>query len=190
MHQRHTGIALQAVVAQVHVTRIVTGSHGASATSQHIQVIHIIAMRRHNRMVAIFNQYQIAVDESQGIVAGSRGVVQPLERISLGFVDPVVINFVEVHFKRGVVHIMLVRRIARPISARRIDLAEQEFIGRKFRANNVDDLPSAITPATNFFAAIRWRDNPGCKRREEGVRQSANSQLLIAEISNSVRLGR
>src|SRR5580658_8969082 len=112
VNQRHAGIALQATLAEMHVARIVASGHGTSAAGEHIEVINIVPMSCNNGMVAILDQYYIAIDESQGVVARSRGVVQSLECISLRFADPVVVRFVEVHFKRGVVSVMFVRGIA------------------------------------------------------------------------------
>jgi hypothetical protein len=129
-------------------------------------------------MVAISDEHQIAIDESQGVVARSRGVVQALECISFGFADPVVVGFVEVHLEGRIVDVMLVGRIARPISAGRINLADQELIGGKLRTNDIDNLTSAVSAAANLLAAIRWsydsRTEPG-GRGSSAVREFAGS---------------
>jgi hypothetical protein len=94
------------------IARIIAGRHGTRAASKHIEVIHVISMCGDDWMVAISDEHQIAIDESQGVVARSRGVVQALECISFGFADPVVVGFVEVHLEGRIVDVMLVGRIA------------------------------------------------------------------------------
>ena len=47
--------------------------------------------------------------------------------------NPVIVDFVEVDFSGRIVYVVLVRRIARPVSARRIDLDDHELVGREMR---------------------------------------------------------
>src|SRR6516225_8531224 len=59
--QWNTRIALQGVAAQVCIPRIIAGGHRAGAPRENVEVIHVVSMRRDNRVVSVSNQHQIAV---------------------------------------------------------------------------------------------------------------------------------
>ena len=61
--------------------------------------------------------------------------------------NPVIVDFVQIHFRGRIVSIVLMRRIARPVSTWRINLDHHQFVGRKRRGNHVDDLPRGVPSA-------------------------------------------
>ena len=75
---------------------------------------------------------------------------------------------------------MLMRRITRPISARRVDLDHHKLVGRKGRTHEVDNLarsvPAAAQTTDNVVGVIKWGD----KVSSEGTRHSAISQAISA----------
>ena len=82
-------------------------------------------MGRDDGMVAILNEHQISIYHSQSIVAGATCVIQALKCVTLGLACSVVIGFVEIRFTWGIVNVVLVGRITRPISTWRVNLADQ-----------------------------------------------------------------
>src|SRR5207247_2105603 len=81
--------------------------------------------------------------------------------------------------------IVFVRWITRPVSARRIDLADEEPIGGKCRRHDVDDLPGRVATAPDFEAAIdRANDARGQRlaRRRSTIRNLARFDGFDAEL--------
>src|ERR1700693_4044369 len=68
--------------------------------------------------------------------------------------DPVVVNFIQIHFSRWVVYIMFMRRITRPVSSRRVYLDDHQLIGGEIRPDNIYNLTRSIAPSTQTAGHI------------------------------------
>ena len=91
---------------------------------------------------------------------------------------PVVVHLFKLDFARRPVHIVLVRRVTRPVTRGRVDLADQQAIGRKRRRHDVDDLARCVTAAADFESTglgsdDAWRQaHPGGSAAVGELRQS------------------
>src|SRR6202789_1798845 len=83
-----------------------------------------------------------------------------LECKALRLVYPVVINLIQINFSRRIVHVVLVRGITRPISARSIDLDRHQPIGGKCWTHDIDNLPRRIAPASQTADHVIRSDQP------------------------------
>lgn len=88
-----------------------------------------------------------------------------LESETLGLPNSVVVNFVQVNFRRRIVHVMLVRRIAGPIPARRVNLNYHQLISRKCRADDIYDLARCVSATTQAAHHVCRGDEFWLKRR-------------------------
>ena len=89
---------------------------------QRVQVVDVVAVRGDDRVVALRDQDQFAVAHREGLVDAAVGGVDLLDRVAFGTVDPVVVDLFEVDLAGRIVDIVLVRRIAGPVAAGRVDL--------------------------------------------------------------------
>src|SRR5262245_13461002 len=84
--------------------------------------------------------------------------IHSLNGITLGTVDPVIIDFFQIHFARGIMHVMLVGRVARPVPAGCIDLAHEQAMRLESGLDNMVDLARCVTASADFYSNIRRRD--------------------------------
>ncbi len=81
-----------------------------------------------------------------------------LERKSFRLLNPVVVDLIQIHFLRGIVHIVFMRGVAGPVPTGSVDLDRDQFICRKVRADDIDDLPGSVSAATQTADDINRRD--------------------------------
>jgi len=104
---------------------IVRGSHRTGAAGERVKVINIVAMRGHNRVIAFGNQYQFTVAYSESLVNASVRRINSLYRITFGSINLVIVDLFKIYLVRWPMNIVLVRWVARPVSARRVDLNQK-----------------------------------------------------------------
>ena len=114
--------------------------HGTRRSREEIQVINVISRSSHHWMVTAADEDGIPVSGFDSALGRVLPRVKMLEGEGLGLVHAVVVDLVEIDFARWIVHIMLMGRITRPVSAGGIDLDHDEFVRRKGRRDDVDDL--------------------------------------------------
>ena len=101
----------------------------------------------------------VAILRSNGDVAREIGRVEALERETfLGAIDAVVVDFVEVHFRGGIVDVVFVGREAGPVAAGSVDLDDDEFVGWEVRTDDVHDLAGSVSTATEAANNVFWSD--------------------------------
>jgi len=125
---------------------------------QKIQVIHVIAGSGNHRVESAMHQDCVTISRLQHLIAAVFSGIQMLNREAFRLLNSVVIDFIQINFARRIVHVMLVRRIARPVPSRRINLNYHELISRKRRSDNVYDLARSVpaTPQAAYY--LRWSD--------------------------------
>ena len=111
------------------VTRILRIGKGPPATGDEVQVVDIVARTGDDRMITVANQDHVTVACRYDKVATLIGRIQALMRERRRVIGAVVIDFVEVGFVGRMVHIVFVRRVARPVAAGRIDLDRDQVLG-------------------------------------------------------------
>src|SRR5262245_57612200 len=114
-------------------------------------------MRCNKRVIAVAHGHDVAVRDLYRFVAPAG--VHALESVAGAVAEAEVVHLVEVYLPRWIVGVVLVRRIARPVAARRVDLAQQQAIRRKLRPDDVDDLARGIAAAADLEAAVAWPDD-------------------------------
>ena len=117
-------------------------------------------MRGHHRMVSLWNEHQLPVAHRHRLVDAPVRGVHLLHRESLRPLDPVVVNLFEIHLIRRVVHVVLVRRIARPVACRRKYLHHHQPLRQKSGRQHGVDLPRRVSTAANLDPHVRWRHQP------------------------------
>src|SRR5262245_10444265 len=109
------------------------------------------------RVIAVAHRHHIAVRHPYRLVAPAG--VHALEPVAGALAEAEVVHLVEVHLPRWIVDVVLVRRIARPVAARRVDLAQQQTICRELRPDDVDDRARGIAAAADLEAAVARPDD-------------------------------
>ena len=94
----------------------------AGSPSQKIQVVHVVPWSGNHRMVPAVYQNRIAISRPYGASINVFVGIEVLKSKPFRPGGAIVINFVLVHFFGWIVSVMLVRRVARPVSTRRINL--------------------------------------------------------------------
>src|SRR4026208_1499339 len=107
-------------------------------------------MRGHDRVVAFGNQHQLTLTHSERPSDESIRRVNSLNRISLWRIHFVVVELFEIHFPGRAVYVMLVWRIAGPVSTWRVDLDEHQALRLEFRFQDVIDLTCRVCPAPDL----------------------------------------
>src|SRR3546814_3497912 len=86
-------------------------------------------MRRCDRVIAARHHHHLAVAYGDRLVEIARVGIDALEGEPLWGIEPVVIGLLERGFLTRHIAVVLVRRIARPIPARRDDLDDKQAVG-------------------------------------------------------------
>src|SRR5579864_4889180 len=108
------------------VRRIVPELPFAARPRHHVQIIRFVAVRNDDRMVAARDHHDVAILDGERFVERAVVGVDALERESLRRPQPAVIRLLQRAFPRQVLGIVLVRRIARRVAARRANLDHQQ----------------------------------------------------------------
>jgi hypothetical protein len=90
-------------------------------------------------------------------------IIKVLKGEAFRMVNPIVVNLVQVNFLRGIVDIVLVGRVARPVSARSVDLHSDQAVGRKLWPDYVNDLARSVLTSPQTADDIPRSDELGLK---------------------------
>ena len=98
-----------------------------------------------NRMVPTADQNRIPVTCLDGLTRCILVRIEILKSETVRPRDPVIIDLIQVHLVRRVVSVMLVRRVARPVPARRLDLKRDQLVCRKRRRQHINNLSRNVS---------------------------------------------
>src|SRR5258708_17346496 len=129
-HERQSRISVCPGGFQPYVIGIFGNGQGPGSSGEEIEVVDIVAGTRNDGMKTGSHEDRIAILRADGDVASKVGRVETLEcKAFFRAVDPVVVDFVEVDFGRGIVDVVFVGREAGPVAARSVDLDDDESVG-------------------------------------------------------------
>ena len=114
--------------------------HRAGRSCEEIQVVDVVPRSSDNGVVAAADEDCIPVSGFHGSLGCMLARIKMLKSEGLGLVHAVVIDLVEIDFPWRVVHVMLMGRVTRPVSARGVYLDHDEFVSREGRWDDIDDL--------------------------------------------------
>src|SRR5271154_3797918 len=77
---------------------------------------------------------------------------------SFRLADAIVINLIQIYFAGRIVHVVLVRRIARPIAAGRINFNDHQLIRWEGGRDDINDLARSISAAAQAAGYVAWRN--------------------------------
>jgi hypothetical protein len=175
-NHRHPRVRKGPRRSQVGVARIVGGRHRPRASRKRVEIVGIVPVGRDKRMIAVADDHQIAIGDRENAIRPSIGGVEALDAIPGGIGESVVIGLFEIGLNRRIVAIVFMRRIARPVSARCENLADEQPVRGRRGRQDVDDLSGRIAAAA-YLECV-------------GERQSAISVVCSARNSNLVFGGR
>src|SRR5260370_5569511 len=106
-------------------------------------------------------QYRVTIFGTDRNVLCAVRRIQPLQGQSfVWMVDAVIVAFVEVHLLRRIMHVVLVRRIAGPVTTWRVHLDHHQFVRGEVGTNDVHDLaggiPSAAQTGDNIVGSYQF----------------------------------
>ena len=139
------------------VVRVVGGGHRPPAAGQHVQIIGVVSVGGHERVIAAAHRDDVAVRDADRCIAPLS--IDAMEAVTVRVAVAEIVDLVEIGLARRIVDVVLVRRIAGPVAARREHLAHQQTVGRKGRRHDVDDLAGGVAAAANLLAAIARLDD-------------------------------
>src|SRR5690606_36772095 len=122
--QRQAQPAFPALPVTAHPREVglVASLPGGMLAGQEVQVVAVVAGRHGDRVVAAPDQHRVAVTHDDHVVELPGVVVKALQREAALWRDPVVVDLVQVHLHTRDVLVVPVRRVARPVARRRVDL--------------------------------------------------------------------
>ena len=112
----------------------------------HIEIEKIVAVRRPDGMIAPRHQHDVPVRDCQSLVERAVVGIDALEGEALRRLQAVIVCLLEIRFVGQRVPVVLVRRIARPVAARRDDFDDQQALGLGVLGQDVADM-RAFVPA-------------------------------------------
>src|SRR5215213_1426529 len=123
-------ISLRPLLEQPLVVGVVLDLPLSNGTGHDVEVVEVVARRRSDHVVTLRHQHHIPVVERQGLVERAVFGIDPLQRETLLRPEPVIVGLLKVPLARGIVLVVLVRRIARPVAVRGQDLDHQKPLRR------------------------------------------------------------
>ena len=99
--QRHARVLLPPGLPHPGVVRVVGSRHRARRTGQGVQVVDVVAVRGHHRVVALGHQHQFAVAHRERLVEPAVRRVDFLDGVAFRAVDAVVVDLFEVRLRRA-----------------------------------------------------------------------------------------
>src|SRR5665213_204610 len=146
------------------VTRIKCRCHLPTMAGHDPQVVEGIARRSDDRVVARLDDGNVPVTHHEYVVGWiPLAVVPELHAEAAGRIELEVVDLFELNFVRGIVLVMLVRRIGRPV-ARRVDrLTDDEPSGRVLGPKNRAHLPRPVTVTDLRYSVVSWPDDAGSR---------------------------
>ena len=137
--------------------RVLRDCQRSRSACQEIEVIDIVARTSRHRMKSGTNENGVAVYGAKGDIARFIWRIQSLQRESFfGVIDPVIIDFIEINLSWRSMYVVFVRWVTRPVSSRSVHLNDHQFVSRRVRANDLDNLARSISTATEADGNIFW----------------------------------
>ena len=99
------------------VGRVVVEVPNAFRACHDIEVIGFVSVRHDDRMVTPRHEDDVAILDGHGFVKVARVAVDALENKALRRIDAMIVGFLELTLDGDIVDVMIVRRIARGVSA-------------------------------------------------------------------------
>jgi hypothetical protein len=114
-------------------------------------------------MVPVSDEHSISVPNLQRQISRGGRIIKVLKGEAFRMVNPVIVNLVQVNFLWGIMDIMLMGGVARPVSARSVDLHGDQAVGRKLWPDDVNDLARSVLASPQTADDIPWSDELGLK---------------------------
>src|SRR5690606_7055674 len=142
------------------VRRIVREQPLALRTGHDIQVVQLVAVRRSDRMVATRHEHDVAILHRQGFIQRAIVGIDALESEALRRIQAMVVSLLERSFLPGHRRVVLVRRIARPVTGRRDHLDDEKTFGGLRVRKDVAHEARVAAFAAHLVAHLRGFDQP------------------------------
>src|SRR5215207_11475723 len=113
----------------------------AHGPGHHVEVVQLVARRGRDHVVAPRHQHDVAVVKRQRLVERTILGVDPLQGEAPFRLYPVVVGLLQVPLARWVLRIVLVGRVARPVTLRGYDLDHQQPLRRTVLHQDRMDAP-------------------------------------------------
>src|SRR5215218_4811962 len=120
----------------------------AHRSCHHVEVVEVVTRGRRDHVVALRDEHHITVAKRQRLVERAVFGIDPLQREALFRLDAMVVRLLQIPLARGVFRVVLVWRIARPVSVRGDDLDDKKPLGRLVLHEDVGDLALHVTSTT------------------------------------------
>src|SRR6266852_6972742 len=143
--------------------RIFRDRHGPRSSGQEVQVVDIVPWTSHHRVVSLSYQHGISITNFQSQISRGSRIIEVLKSKAPRISDSVVVNFIQINFGWRVVDIMFMRGIARPVSARSIDLHHNQTVCWKIGTDNIDNLARGVLTTAQAAGNIFWSNELGFK---------------------------
>src|SRR5690554_73548 len=160
------------------VVRIVAEQPAPLRPRHDVEVVQVVAVGGADRVVAARHQHRVAVADGDGLVERAVAGVDALERKALRRADAVVVGFLQRGFLAGHGGVVLVRRVAGPVPARRHHLHHQQAVGRLGLGQDVAHVARIGAGAANLARHPAGVDHP--RRLVPPARRGADRKLGVA----------
>ena len=159
--------------------------------SHHVEVVQVVAVRRHHRVIAARHHHDVVVLHRAGLVQAAVVGVDALEGEALRRVQPVVVGLFELRLGGRRLGVVLVRRIARRMAGGRDDLDHQQVRrGRVVVRQDVADI-ARVRTLTAHAAAHRCRVDHAHMARRGVARRAAQRHFGVHRgLHDDVHAGR
>src|SRR5262249_15934878 len=118
---------------------------------------NIASGTRDHRVISTMYKNSVSVACSHNLLMVLLTPIQILQSKS-SWLNSVIINFIQIYLVGWIVHVVLMRRIAGPVSTRRIDLEDGELMGWKCWSDYIHDLAGGVSTASKTAGHVSWRD--------------------------------
>src|SRR5215213_5013262 len=138
-----------------------------------VEVVEVIAWRRRDHVVTLRHEYNITVVDRKGLVERAVFGIDPLQREAFVWTDLMVVGLLQVPLARGVIVVVFVRWVARPVAVRGQDLDDQEPLRPAVLHQDRTYLPLHVARAAYLHVDVLGHnttrvDPPIGRRRGEG----------------------
>src|SRR5581483_3091352 len=161
---------------------IVADAPAPHRPGHHVEIIEIVAVRRAHGMVPARHQHDISVLHTDRLIDAAVIGVDALEREALRRVETVVVRLLELSLRRRHIGVVLVRRVARPVSSRGDDLHDEQPLGRLGLRQHVAYEAPVASLAADLLRHALAGDDP--RLACSGARRAAQRDLAIAPSLN------
>src|SRR5579862_2589713 len=161
LHQWQPRVRLFPRRPEPDMVRIFGYRQGARRSCKKVQIVHVVSRTRDHRMKPAPYQHRIAIGRPHRTLSSAIVRIEMLQGKSFRLADAVIVDFVEVHFRWGIVHVVLMRRIARPVSPRRINLDHHQLVSWKCGRDDIDDLPRRVAASAQGAGDVGGSNQSG-----------------------------